>query len=102
MKNSILVLLFVSLFLACSTDEDENPCENLPTNATEITTAYFSAGLVFGSNPTSANCVSFKAASEAYITYGNSIKDCLDADDKAELEIEISELRADLDELDCN
>ena len=100
MKKTLLILLSIICF-NCSSDDDNNPCDNLPSNGEEITVNYFTKGLEFFTNQTNETCVAYEIAADAYIEYNNSILDCLDADDRAELEQEIQALETELAELDC-
>jgi hypothetical protein len=100
MKKALLILLSIICF-TCSSDDDNNSCDNLPTNGSEITVNYFTKGLEYFADPTTESCTAFEVAAEAYIEYSNIILECLEADDRAELEEEIQDLVAELAELDC-
>jgi hypothetical protein len=100
MKKTLLILLSIICF-TCSSDDDNNSCDNLPSNGEEITVNYITKGLEYFTDPSSERCVAYNVAAEAYIEYSNGILGCLDADDRTELEEEIQDLETELAELDC-
>ena len=100
MKKSLLILLTIFCF-ACSSNDDDNPCGNLSTDGLEITENLISTALSYFGDPTNTTCLEYLNAAEEYIDYSNSILNCLEADDRAELEQEIQELEADIAQLDC-
>ena len=101
MKRALLILLSFTCF-ACSSDDDSTKaCENLSLNGGEITTNLINTALAFLADDTSETCSKYETAAEAYIEYSNSILDCLEADDKAELQQEIQDLKAEISQLDC-
>ena len=102
MKKALLILLSI-IFFTCSSDDDnnDNSCNNLPSNGEEIAVNYFTKGLEYFANPSNETCTAYQSAAADYIEYSNSILDCLEADDKAELEEEIQEIETELAALDC-
>lgn len=101
MKKILLILLTITS-LACSKKDNDNPCENLPTNGVEISTDLINTALAYLIDATSEACNEYKTAAEAYIQYSNAIIDCLEADDKAELKEEIQALKVEIAELNCS
>ena len=103
MKKLLLLLLTIACFACSSNDDDnDNNCDDLATDGIEIYQKFFSAGLSYLDDPTNAACIAYENASQAYIDYSTSILDCLEADDRAELEQEIEEIEAELATLICN
>ena len=103
MKKLLLLLLTIACF-ACSSDDDDdndNNCDGLSTTGLEVSQNFITAGLSYFADPTNAACIAYENASQAYIDYSNSILDCLEADDRAELEQEIEELETELATLIC-
>ncbi len=102
MKKLLLLLLTITCF-ACSSsdDDDDNNCSGLSTAGLEITQSFITAGLSYFTDPTNAACVAYENAAQGYIDYSNSILDCLEADDRAELEEEIEDIEAELANLVC-
>jgi len=103
MKKLLLLLLTIVCF-ACSSDDDnnDNNCDDLSTTGLEVAQNFITAGLNYFADPTNAACVAYENASQAYIDYSTSILDCLEADDRADLEQEIEELEAELATLICD
>ena len=103
MKKLLLLLLTIVCF-ACSSDDDTNTnnCDDLSTVGLEVAENFIFAGLNYFTDPTNAACVAYENASQAYIDYSTSILDCLEADDRAELEQEIEELEAEMATLICD
>ena len=100
MKKVLLILLSIICF-TCSSDDDDNSCTSLLLNGEAITVNYITRGLEYFGNPSNETCLPYEIAAEAYIEYSDSILDCLEADDRAELEEEIQDLETVLAELDC-
>ncbi len=86
---------------ACSSSDDDNNCSGLSTDGIEITQNFITTGLNYFADPTNAACVAYENAAQGYIDYSNSILDCLEADDRAELEEEIEDIEAELANLVC-
>ena len=102
MKKLLLLLLTIACFACSSNDDDnDNNCDDLATGGIEIYENFFTAAFDYFADPTNAACVAYENASQAYIDYSTSILDCLEADDRAELEQEIEELETELAGLDC-
>ena len=101
MKKTLLILLTIFSF-ACSSNDDDNPCDNLSTDGEEIYVNLITTALSYFADPTNAGCLEYLNAAEEYIDYSNSILSCLDAEDRAELEQEIQDLETEIAELDCN
>ena len=98
-----LLLVFISILtLSCSSnDNDDNSCDDLTSNGEEISLNLISAALNYVGNPTNITCLAYENTAVDYIDYSNSILNCLDAEDRAELEQEIEELETELAGLDC-
>jgi len=101
MKKLLLLLLTIACF-ACSSSDDDNNCGDLSAAGLEVSQNFITAGLNYFTDPTNAACVAYENAAQGYIDYSNSILDCLDADDRAELEQEIEDLEAELANLVCS
>jgi len=101
MKKSLLILLAIFCF-TCSSNDDDNLCDNLSTDGLEITENLISSALSYFNDPSNAGCLDYLNAAEDYIEYSNSILSCLNAEDRAELEQEIQDLEAEIAILDCN
>ena len=104
MKKIILSIAMLTsiAFISCSSDDDSSLCGNVSDDeAAQIGVNLFGAAFTHGVNPTPESCIDYKSAIEAYITYGNNIKDCLNSEEKAELEAEIVEFETQLANLDC-
>jgi len=102
MKKLILLLLTVFIF-ACSSDDDNSSqnCGDLSTEGVEIYENLITTGLAYFVDANTESCVDYKSAIQEYLTYAESIKDCLDSEDQAELEAEIDEFETELAGLDC-
>lgn len=100
MKKILLILLAIFCF-SCSSDNDDNPCDNLSTEGLEITESFITSGLNYFNDPTNTTCLDYLNAAEEYIDYSNSILNCLEMDDRAELEQEIQELETEIAQLEC-
>ena len=101
MKKSLLILLSIFCF-ACSSNDDDNLCDNLSTDSLELSENLFESFLNYFADPTNTTCLEYINAAEDYINYSNSILSCLEAEDRAELELQIQDLEAEIAELDCN
>lgn len=101
MKKSLLILLSIFCF-TCSSNDDDNLCDNLSTDSLELSENLFESFLNYFEDPTNATCLEYTNAAEDYISYSNSILSCLEAEDRAELELQIQDLEAEIAELDCN
>ena len=101
MKKLLLVLLTITCFTCSSDADDDNNCDVLSIGGIEISQNFLTAGLSYFTAPTNATCLAYENASQAYIDYSTSILDCLEVDDRAELEQEIEELEAELATLIC-
>ncbi|ARV08267.1 hypothetical protein BTO05_00915 [Winogradskyella sp. PC-19] len=100
MKKLLLFLFTITCF-CCSSSDDDNPCDNLASNGEEVSLNLISTALAYLADNSNSNCVAYETAAEEYIDYSNSILDCLDADDRAELEQEIEDLEAEIAALNC-
>lgn len=104
MRKQVITFFTLStiLFLtSCSSNDDDNSCNDLVSNGEEISTNLITAALDYFANPTNITCLEYENAVEGYIDYSNSILDCLDSDDRAELEEEIQDLETELAGLNC-
>ncbi|MDC3319630.1 hypothetical protein OAV61_07710 [Flavobacteriaceae bacterium] len=99
MKKLLLFLVTISC-LSCSSSDD-NPCDNLASNGEEVSLNLINTALVFFADNSNPNCVAYETAAEEYIDYSNSILNCLNAIDRAELEEEIEDLEAEIAALNC-
>lgn len=103
MKKLLLILISIICFSCSSSDDDgDNPCGKLVTNGEQVSINLFNSALAYLADNSNANCVAYEAATEEYIDYSNSILDCLDADDRAELQQEIEGLEAEIAALNCS
>ena len=100
MKNLLLILLTITCF-SCSSNDNENPCDNLASNGEEVSLNLITTALTYFADNSNANCVAYEAAAEEYIDYSNSILNCLNTEDRAELEEEIEDLEAQIAALNC-
>ena len=91
------------MIFACSSSDDDNSsiCDNISTDGEELFENLITSSLAYFDTPTSASCIDFKNAIEAYVIYGNGIKDCLNSEDRAKLEAEINEFETELAALNC-
>jgi hypothetical protein len=101
MKKLLLFLLTITC-LACSSDDDDNNCEDLSIEGIEIYQNFITAGLNYFTNPNNEACLEYEDTALAYIDYSNNVLDCLDAEDRDELEQEIEDLEAELADLTCS
>ena len=103
MKNFLLIILIITSFSCSSSDDDnDNPCDNIASNGEEVTLNLINTALAYLADDSSANCVAYEEAEQDYIDYSNSILDCLDEEDRTEVEEEIEDLEAELATLDCS
>jgi hypothetical protein len=101
MKKLLLFLLTITCF-ACSSDDNESNCGGLSTDGLEISQDFITAGLNYFTDPSNEACLEYEDAAFDYIDYSTSILDCLDADDRVELEQEIEDIEAELADLTCS
>jgi len=103
MKKLLLILLIITSFSCSSSDDDnDNLCDNIASNGEEVSLNLINAALAYLADNSNANCIDYEEAAQDYIDYSNSILDCLDQDDREELEQEIEDLEAELATLDCS
>ena len=100
MKKFLLILITITYF-SCSSSDDDNPCDNLASNGEEVSLNLISTALAYIADNSNSNCVAYETAAEEYIDYSNSILDCLNTNDRAELEQEIEDLEAEIATLTC-
>ena len=102
MKKLLLILVAIICFNCSSSDDDnDNPCNDLASNAEEIAITLINAALAYSTDNSNVNCVAYETAAEDYIEYAISILECLDENDREELEQEIEELEAEIATLNC-
>lgn len=105
MKKRILqiAMLTTLIFSACSSNDDDDLCADIVGDEyIEIAENLLTSSISFGTNPTNENCNNYKNAMQNYIDYAESIKNCLDSAERAELQEEITELETELANLNCN
>ena len=100
MKKLLLFLFTITCF-SCSSSDDDTSRDNLASNGEEVYLNLINATLAYIADNSNPNCVAYETAAEEYIDYNNSILDCLNADDRAELEEEIEDLEAEIAALNC-
>ena len=100
MKKGLLIFLAILCF-TCSSNDDDDSCDNLSTDGLEITENLISSALSYFNDTSNAGCLDYLNAAEDYIDYSNSILNCLNAEDRAELEQEIQDLETEIAELEC-
>ena len=103
MKKLILLTLTIFIF-ACSSDDDNSSgqnCNDISTDGVEIYENLITTGLAYFVDASVESCNGYKGAIQEYLTYAESIKDCLNSEDQAELEAEIDEFETELAGLDC-
>lgn len=97
------MILYASL-LVTSCGGDGVDCSDEAEIARQFEAAtndYFQVFLSFSTNPTTENCEAVREATETYIDFGDSIRDCVPSADRAEYDRDLAEARQALDDIDC-
>jgi len=101
MKKLILLISLVFVF-ACSSNDDSSNCADISEQGIAVIEALFDASVIYFNTPSSASCLAYTEAISNYITYSQSILDCLEGTDLSELQAEIVELQLELTNLNCD
>lgn len=97
----------VMLTYSCSKDNPLNPVGNCfggnwAEGYTDELTAWTAAIQEYSDNPTVESCTNYKSAAKNYLDALDDIYDCIPTASRAEIDQEIKEAKADIDQEDCN
>ncbi|RLD21572.1 MAG: hypothetical protein DRI71_08715 [Bacteroidetes bacterium] len=96
-----VVPLFLILIFAVGCD-DENQCEPLQAEGVPLLKELETTGIAHFINPTGSSCNEYKAALDAYISYAQKTRNCVEGTDLKELDEFIEEAEIESAKLDCD
>ncbi len=107
-KSSLLMLCFGAAILAtygCSKDEPApGNCYdgNWAQQYTAELIAWSNAATTYSQEPTLANCTAYKSAGIAYLDALGDIYDCVPSESRADIDKDIEEAKAELNDESCD
>ena len=109
MKSRLyLIGASAGIVMAVGCSKDDNPlndgCGNTAWSqkVSKEITAFSNAAVAYSDDPTSSNCLSYKAAAEGYLNALENVRLCVPTVSKAEFQQSIDEAKQEINALTCD